>query len=47
MVCQIDNNNYLEGDQPKEYRLVVSRYLPFMRIELVEVIILEALILGT
>jgi hypothetical protein len=46
VVYQISNNNYLGRDQLKEYKLVISCYLLFVRTKLIEVIILEALVLG-
>jgi hypothetical protein len=46
VVYRISNNSYVGGDQPKRYRLVVFRYLLFMRAELVEIAILEILVLG-
>jgi hypothetical protein len=45
VVYQAGNNNYLGGDRPKEYKLVVSRCLLFVRAELVEIVMLEALVL--
>jgi hypothetical protein len=46
MVYQAGSNNYLGRDRPKKYKLVVSRYLLFIYTELMEVVILEALVLG-
>jgi hypothetical protein len=46
MVYQAGSNGCLGRDRPKRYRLVVSRCLPFIHAELVEVATLEALVLG-
>jgi hypothetical protein len=46
VVYQIGSNSCFRKDQPKGYRLVVSRCLLFVRVELVEVATLEALVLG-
>jgi hypothetical protein len=46
MVYQAGSNNYLGGDRPKKYKLIVSCCLFFVCAELVEIITLETLVLG-
>jgi hypothetical protein len=45
MVYQAGNNGCLGRNQSKKYKLVISRYILFVHAELVEVVILEALVL--